>query len=218
MGVARLVIDPAPSAVDGVNADLQPVAVKMQSRRRRQWNGAWVRERRPAPLGGAQRERVHPPAKKRGDGLERRPPAGIARERETSAHDTAPCQSACRTPPSTGCRDRSPLPGAAPFSCRAGCAGGPDHVGFSRWGPAQRSAGPRKERRPRPGRRPHPFARSFAAMNAGCSTWRSVATFRMTCSSSPASHPSAKATRNSSSMIVALCSLATLRSTRCVNS
>ena len=29
---------------------------------------------------------------KRGDGLERRPPAGIARERETSADDAAPCQ------------------------------------------------------------------------------------------------------------------------------
>ena len=37
-------------------------------------------------------KRVSPTEKKRGDGLERRPPAGIARERETSADDVAPCQ------------------------------------------------------------------------------------------------------------------------------
>ena len=39
----------------------------------------------PAPLRGAQRDRASPTAKKRGDGLERRSPTGIARERETSA-------------------------------------------------------------------------------------------------------------------------------------
>ena len=43
--------------------------------------------------------RVPPIAHKRGDGLERRSLTGIARERETRAHDTAPCPSACRTLP-----------------------------------------------------------------------------------------------------------------------
>ena len=61
-------------------------------------------------------------------------------------------------------------------------------------------------------------ARSFAAMNAGCSTWRSVASLRMRCSSSPASQPSAKATRNASSITVAFCSAVKPRSTRRVNS
>ena len=51
----------------------------------------------PAPLGKAQRDRASPPEHKRGDGLERRPPAGIARERETSADDTALCQLEFRT-------------------------------------------------------------------------------------------------------------------------
>ena len=41
--------------------------------------------------------RVRPTRKKRGDGLERRPPAGIAREREPSADDAAPCQLELRT-------------------------------------------------------------------------------------------------------------------------
>ena len=67
-------------------------------------------------------------------------------------------------------------------------------------------------------RRRQPFARSLAAMKAGCSTWSRVATLRMTCSSSPASHPSAYATRKSSSMIVALCSFERHRSTSRVNS
>ena len=40
---------------------------------------------------------VTPNEKKRGDGLERRPPAGIARKRETSADDVAPCQRKFRT-------------------------------------------------------------------------------------------------------------------------
>ena len=37
------------------------------------------------------------PPKKRGNGLERRPPAGTARERETSAHGPASCQRECLT-------------------------------------------------------------------------------------------------------------------------
>ena len=71
----------------------------------------------------AQRDGVSPMAQKRGDGLERRPPAGITRERETSADDTGPCQRECRTP------SQHPMPRpltapptrAAPFSCQAGC-------------------------------------------------------------------------------------------------
>ena len=42
-------------------------------------------------------KRVVPSAKKRGDGLERRPPVGIARERETKADDAALCRRECRT-------------------------------------------------------------------------------------------------------------------------
>ena len=52
----------------------------------------------PAPRPGGPRNRVPPIVKKRGDGLERRPPAGIARERETSADGTAPCQCERLTP------------------------------------------------------------------------------------------------------------------------
>ena len=37
-----------------------------------------------------------PSAKKRGDSLERRPPVGIARERETRADDAALCLRECR--------------------------------------------------------------------------------------------------------------------------
>ncbi len=90
----------------------------------------------PAPRPGGQRNRVPPIVKKRGDGLERRPPAGIARERETSADDTAPCQCERLTPSQHRMPRSLPLPAAAPLSCQAGCAGGPDHGGFSRWGPA----------------------------------------------------------------------------------
>ena len=46
----------------------------------------------PAPRPTGPRDRVPPIVKKRGDGLDRRPLAGIARERETSAHDVAPFQ------------------------------------------------------------------------------------------------------------------------------
>ena len=48
-----------------------------------------------APRSGA--KRASPPAHKREDGLERRPPVGIARERETCADDAGPCQHECRT-------------------------------------------------------------------------------------------------------------------------
>ena len=46
---------------------------------------------RPAPRPGGPRDRASPTAKKRGDGLERRSPTGIARERETCTND-AGCQ------------------------------------------------------------------------------------------------------------------------------
>ena len=74
--------------------------------------------------------------------------AGTARERETSADDAAPCQRGSPPSPNPGCRDRSPLPlhGAAPFSCPAGCTGGPDHGRFSRRGPAPRFDGAAKPR------------------------------------------------------------------------
>ena len=74
--------------------------------------------------------------------------AGTARERETSADDAAPCQRGSPPSPNPGCRDRSPLPlpGAAPFSCPAGCTGGPDHGRFSRRGPAPRPDGAAKPR------------------------------------------------------------------------
>ena len=45
----------------------------------------------PAPLREAQRDLASPTEKKRGDGLERRSPTGIARERETSADGTPNC-------------------------------------------------------------------------------------------------------------------------------
>ena len=45
----------------------------------------------PAPPREAQRDLASATVKKRGDGLERRPPAGIARERETSADGTPNC-------------------------------------------------------------------------------------------------------------------------------
>ena len=51
-----------------------------------------------SPHGSAgTRYHVPPPEQKRGDGLERRPPVGIARERETNADDAAPYQRECRT-------------------------------------------------------------------------------------------------------------------------
>ena len=50
-----------------------------------------------APPRVAGRETVTSTAKKRGDGLERRPPAGIARERETSVDDAALYQLEFRT-------------------------------------------------------------------------------------------------------------------------
>ena len=51
----------------------------------------------PTPDGDGLPGAVTPNEKKRRDGLERRPPAGIARERETSADDVAPCQRGLRT-------------------------------------------------------------------------------------------------------------------------
>ena len=104
-----------------------PVAVKMPSRRdadhRDGSAGKGTPTSRSAPLRKAQRDRASPTAKKRGDGLERRPPAGIARERETSADDSAPCQHEGRTLSQHRCRDRSPLPlpPAAPFHVGGVC-------------------------------------------------------------------------------------------------
>ena len=56
---------------------------------------------RPAPRPAAPRDRASPTAKKRGDGLERRSPTGIARERETCTNDAGPSQRESRT---TSCR------------------------------------------------------------------------------------------------------------------
>ena len=58
---------------------------------------AGVRTADPVRWGTGGGKRVVPSAKKRGDGLERRPPVGIARERETRADDAALCLRECRT-------------------------------------------------------------------------------------------------------------------------
>ena len=52
----------------------------------------------PAPRAAGPRNRVSLRRKNRGDSLERRPPAGTARERETRTADAAPCQGECRIP------------------------------------------------------------------------------------------------------------------------
>ena len=87
----------------------------------------------PAPLRDAQRDDASSAAKKRGDGLERRSPTGIARERETCADDTAPCQREC--PILSQHRMPRSLSAAPPrgrtLSCPAGCPGGPDHARLS---------------------------------------------------------------------------------------
>ena len=49
---------------------------------------------------------------------ERRSPTGIARERETSAHDAAPCQREFRTASHPGWHDRLPLPRLRPGAAR----------------------------------------------------------------------------------------------------
>ena len=93
-------------------------------------DGALARERRssgphrenwPAPRPRGPRNRVPPIATKRGDGLERRPPVGTARERETSADDAAPCQRDRRTLSELRMArmPTAPSPGAAFFSSGA---------------------------------------------------------------------------------------------------
>ena len=62
------------------------------ARRRR----AGVRTAEQVRWGTGGGKRVVPSAKKRGDGLERRPPVGIARERETRADDAALYRRECR--------------------------------------------------------------------------------------------------------------------------
>ena len=116
------------SAGTAWSADLRSAPLRDSAARWRIADGAEARGRLGAPASRhrcatAQRDGVSPMAQKRGDGLERRPPAGIARERETSADDTGPCQRECRTP------SQHPMPRpltapptrAAPFSCQAGC-------------------------------------------------------------------------------------------------
>ena len=56
---------------------------------------------RPALRPAGPRDRASPTAKKRGDGVERRSPTGIARERETCTNDAGPSQRESRT---TSCR------------------------------------------------------------------------------------------------------------------
>ena len=75
--------------------------------------GAPVSDRHRAGARNLHRRRRAPPISR----LERRSPTGIARERETSADDTAPCQRECRTP-SQHRMPRSltaPLPAAVPL-------------------------------------------------------------------------------------------------------
>ena len=67
-----------------------------------------------------------PTAKNHADGLDRRPPVGIARERETRADDAAPGQ-----------RERRAI------CIPDGLCKWIDHAGFSRWGPAPPAAGGR---------------------------------------------------------------------------
>ena len=60
--------------------------------RRRSWRGGLgTPVFRPAPRARGSRDRALPISKKRGDGLERRPPVGIAREREIIPDDAASC-------------------------------------------------------------------------------------------------------------------------------
>ncbi len=89
-------------------------------------DGALARERRcsrpqPGELAGTAARRAARSCianrEKGGDGLERRPPAGIARERETRADDAAPCQRERRT---------------TVFMMGAVCRR-TDHGGLSRW-------------------------------------------------------------------------------------
>ena len=73
------------------------------------------RRRRAPPISRLQTH-ASPAAQNHGD-MERRSPTGIARERETRADDTAPCQRECRTP-SQHRMPRSltaPLPAAVPL-------------------------------------------------------------------------------------------------------
>ena len=84
--------------------------------------------------------------------------------------------------PNPGCRDRSPLPLPAPFSCPAGCTGGPDHGRFSRRGPAPRPDGAAKPHQSHPSGRP-PLERHVPPTDpaiATCSTPADPA--RATCS------------------------------------
>ena len=68
-----------------------------------------------------------PPERKRGDGLERRPPVGTAREREISADDAGPCHFWVPRLSQTGWRHRLPRHPCG-FFMTAGCAGQPDRA------------------------------------------------------------------------------------------
>ena len=119
--------------------------------------------------------------------------------------------------PPRGRDGRRGVPGGVPPGGRGAGAGRPGAEG-----PAGRTL--TRERRSnragcRGGRRAvQRRARSLAAMKAACSTWRSVASLRIRCSSSPARCSSAKATRKASSMTVAFCAGVKLRSTSRLNS
>ena len=72
--------------------------------------------------------------------------APAARERRPPVGTRGSAKPAPMTP--------GPADVCATFSCPAGCTGGPDHEGFSRWGPAQRPAVPRAVRCRLPSRGP----------------------------------------------------------------
>ncbi len=80
----------------------------------------------PVPRWRTSRHLPHPA--ERHAGLERRPPAGLARERETSADDAAPCQREFPTlsqPRMAQLLTTPPYPGAAPFHDRRGVQASP---------------------------------------------------------------------------------------------
>ena len=149
-----------------------PVAVKMQPRRdAHSPDDVLARERRPvlpvgaftpAPPRTAGRDGVLPSSRMAHVSAPT-PPGRAARRPGNADLRSAPRGSAKPAPmtlrhanvsfppsPNPACRDRStpPLPGAAPFSCQAGCTGGPVHGQFSQWGSSLARLVSRAPRRP----------------------------------------------------------------------